>query len=480
MNIAPLFAELESIAAAHPAARPLVQHVRQASPDFATRAPLVVAAAAAAGLCAYRTVALLLKLLRAEPSLNESNRAGAFDRPSWQRLLARMREPLGTVVANLSVAELELLVIEQHALACDKLDTAQVAALAARHEHEHTTLAAVGAAERAAFMSDKRGWLLEETQLDQLHALRQQLVDELESTRMQYLVIAGRAVVDLVEAAHRVALLRYRVALDDPTLTPEELNLRLQRDLHAADDAGTLVRIEPELRRALLDSEQGTQADYNLLLHLSSLRDKGRLQPASNEERKEAEVEFRRLARLIHPDALARHPRYCDIAPQNESRLKEIWHLASATHGGRVHLSRHKLLDFLAHLREWKEEVLRILRDISFPTPSLLLHGDTLDARHADLRRAMDDVQRHLHAVRDDIAALEFDPLHGEYRRVIAMSEEERSAERERMVARAEAWNAEARHLAAQLAARGCGTARDERHREEDDEAPPQSGEQRP
>lgn len=466
MTVPTFLVELESIAAEQPAAWPWVQQVRRAHPDFATRAPLVVAAAAAAGLCAYRTVALLLKLQRTDRAPKESNRVG--HRLTWQSRLASLREPSGTTPADLTAADLEMLVIEQHALACDELDMVHVAALAARHERENALLATTAAAERAAFLVGKRGWLIDEIQLDELHALRRELVDELESTRMQYLFIAGRTVVDLVEAAHRLALLRYRVALNDPTLTAEELNMRLQHDLHADDGVEMLVRLEPELRRALLDSEQGAQADYDLLRHLSHLHDDGRLQPATEAERKEAEAEFRRLARLIHPDALERHPRYGDIAPQNERRLKEIWHLASATHGARVYLSRHKLLDYLANLRQWKEEVLRILRDISFPTPSLLLQGDTFETRHADLRRAMDDVERHLHAVRDDIAALEFDALHEEYRRVLAMGEDERSAERERMAALAVTWNAEALQLAAQLQTRCGGAAPDASRRQAD------------
>lgn len=450
MDTTPLAAELAAIAARHPAAQPFVQQALLVRPEFDTRAPLIVAAAAAAGLGLFHAVALLSKLQMAErpPSV------GAFGRPAWQRFLERARAPLGPLIGSLQVAELELLVIEQHALACEELDMAQVEELARRHERETSMLAATETGKRADFLRDKRAWLLDEIRLDQLHALRQQVVAELESTRMQYLQIAGRAAVELVEAAHRVALLRYRVVLDDPTLTREELNLRLRDDLRDPDESARLVPIEPELRRALLNSETGMQSEHDLMLLLQALRDAGRLQPASRDEQREAEVEFRRLARLIHPDALARHPQYASIAPQNERRLREIWHLASATHGVRVQLSRDKLLNYLEHLREWKEEVLRILRDISFPMPSLLLHGDTLDARHADLQRAMEDVQRHLRAVHDEIYDLENDPLHEEYRRVIAMTEQERAAERERMKALAEAWNAEARQLAAQLEAR--------------------------
>ena len=82
-------------------------------------------------------------------------------------------------------------------------------------------------------------------------------------------------------------------------------------------------------------------------------------------------------------------------------------------------------------------------------SPSLLLAGHTLDERFADLRRASDRVCCNLAAVREDIAALEFDPQHAEYRRVIAMTERERSLHRMLMTDRADAWNAEARRLAA-------------------------------
>lgn len=479
MKVAPLIADLESIAAEQPAAWPFVRQVREAAPDFASCAPLVAAAAAASRLCAYRATALMLKLLAAERSPSLAAGLRALGRPPWRDAMARVREPLANLVGSLPAAELELLMIEQHALACDTLGAMQIASLAERYDHERTLLSAATAAERAAFTGDKRIWLLDEIQLDELYALRQQLVDELESTRIQYLTIVGAAAVDLVEAAHRVALLRYRVALNDPTLTAVELNLRLQHDLAASDSADAAVRLEPELRRALQDSLRGVQADYDLLRYVDGLRDEGRLKPASPEDRKEAELEFRRLARLIHPDALQRHPKYAEIDPQNERRLKEIWHQASATHGVRVRLSRDRLLDYLQHLRQWKEEVLRILCNLSFPAPSLLLQGDTLDERHVDLRRAMADVLRHLDAVRDDIAALEFDPLHGEYRRVIAMGEEARAAEREHMATLAEAWNAEAMRLAALLAARAGASTGEAPHGSLTNGAPPGRHEER-
>lgn len=449
-----------------------MDRLRQAGPGFEARAPLVAAAAGAAGLGVYRTVALVLKLYVTDRPPSPSNLEAALDRPAWQRVLHALQPPLRACIVHLPVAELELLMLEQYALACERLSPPQLADLAARHEQERALLADAGAAERAAFIGDKRSWLLDEIQLDELHALAEQLMEELELTRMQYLKIAGRAVVELVEAANRVALLRYRVALDDPTLTPEELRQRLRQDLHAQGPGGMLVHIEPELRQALLDSEQGVQADYDLVQYFSSLHSEGRLKPASDEERREAKRAHRELARLIHPDKLAHHPQFQDMAPQNQARLKEIlqmaqerldeiWRNASGTDGVQLHLSKDRVLDTLARLREWKEEVLRILRALSLPIPSLLLHGDTLEARQADLRRAMADVQCHLHAVRDDIAALEFDPLHGEYRRVIALGEEARAAERERMVALAEAWNAEARDLAAQLLAKHAEAARD-------------------
>ena len=49
MDTTPLAAELEAIAARHPAARPLVHQAMRVRPEFDTRAPLIVAAAAVAG-----------------------------------------------------------------------------------------------------------------------------------------------------------------------------------------------------------------------------------------------------------------------------------------------------------------------------------------------------------------------------------------------------------------------------------------------
>jgi hypothetical protein len=337
-----------------------------------------------------------------------------------------------------------------------------VAPPAERFAREGAVLAQAGEAARAAYLDDKCGWLRDELQLDDLLALRQELVAELEQARLRYLAITGQAAVESVEAAHRLALLRYRLALDDPTLTAEELDLRLLRDLDADGADAAFVDLEPELRLALLDTVQAIRGDHRSLRRLAELCSSGNAQAASEEDQRHAALLFRRLARMIHPDALRQRDGFSAIDAGNRRRLEEIWHQASATHGARVHLSSERLVNYLQNLVGWIDEAGRILRCMSFHAPLRLLEGDTVQDRHADLRRAMLDVQRHLHAVRDDIARLEFDPQHAEHRRIIAMDEPQRADELERMRTRTERWNDEARRLAVELAERTARNAGDD------------------
>lgn len=275
--------------------------------------------------------------------------------PTERYALEVGREPGALLAVLHTVLRLELC-----ALSCHVLRLVEVSELAERLARECAVLAQGDEEERQAFIDDKRAWLKDELQLDDLLALRQDLVAELEQTRMQHLAITGQAVIDLVEAAHRVGLMRYRCALNDPTLTAEELGLRLQQETGSTDES--FVLLEPELRQALLDTVQGVQSDHRSLRRLASLCSKGNVQPASDEDRRLAALLFRRLARLIHPDALGQHEDFAAIAPEHRQRLKEIWHQASATHGVRIHLSRDKLINYVEHLQAWIAEAERILR----------------------------------------------------------------------------------------------------------------------
>lgn len=439
--------DLEALAAQHPGLAPLVRRTNAAEPDFAVKAPLLSEVARKAGLGAYGALALLLKadwqLCPQQPG-------------RWCPWLDpdRLREPLRGAATSISATEFELLVLELCALSCHEIGCADASNLARRHAAECDMLVAAAASEQEAFVTDKRSWLLDELQLDWLLHLHQQLEAELQDTRTRYLEAIGSPLVEYVEAAHRVALMRYRSALNDPTLTVEELSLRLQRDPESADCDMAFVPLEPELRQALFDTVRGVQDDRQSLRQLASLWAQGNVRPASDEDRRVAVNLLRRLRQLIYPDLLKQHPDYANISPGNQKRLDDIWNLASPTHSRHAVLSLDKLINYVEHLRDWIAEAQRILRCLAYHTPSRLLMGETLEERHADLRRTMADVQRHLHTARDDITQLEFDPRHEEYRRVIAMSEAEVQVECERMAATTARWNDEARYLSMQLAAR--------------------------
>lgn len=446
MNPVSLTDDLKALAAQHPGLVPLVQRIKADGQDFATLAPLLGELGMKARLGAYGTLALLL---RADWKPDAARWCPWLD-------AERLREPLGDAAAGVAAGDFELLVLEQCVLSCHLIGHIEVSGLARRHAAEQELLAAASAQDRDAYLADKRTWLLDEHQYDWLLQLSEQLGGELQNTRMHYVAAIGEWLADYVEAAHRVALMRYRSALDDPTLTTEELALRLHRDLMALDTEPAFVLLEQELRQALFDTVRGVQDDYESLRHLAGLCAQGNVKPASEEDRRLAALLLHRLRQLIHPDLL--NPdlllRHGKITPENHERLATILDQATGMHRSRPFLAREKWINYVENLQAWIAEVEHILRGMAFHAPSRLLIGETLGERHADLRRALADVQRRLHAVRDEISRCEFDPQHTEYRRVSAMGETELTAERARMAAQTDRWNTEARSLSTALAAR--------------------------
>ena len=441
MTPVPLHDDIEALAAAWPAALPIARRLRSAA--TAQRAGLVAEVAGIARLDTFRTLALLLKV-----GWESRGRPCVRWRP-WDDTA-----PLAACLPDARSVEaadggLALMVLDLCAQYAHMAGLQPVAELAERDGAQRAVLARGESDERHAFARDKHAWLEAELELDELVDLRQQVVAEIESTRFQYLAITGAAAIALVESARKLAVAHYRLAFDDPTMTPEEVDARLanDRDDHDAP-AGPLGALEPELLLALRDSVQGIHGDQRALRHIAHLVQSGLARPASEEDLRTATLLFRRLARLCHPDCI---PPDARVAPGNRARLAEIWHAASATHGARVQLSHDKLVSYVQHLGEWITEAERIRRALALPAPSRLLAGGTLAELQDDLARAMADVQRHLHAVRDDVSTLEFDPLHFEYRRVIAMGPAEREAECTCMRERAARWEREAERVQAQI-----------------------------
>ena len=444
--------DLKLLTQQYPVIQSLVDRLPGAGMDDARRMEFLARIGAEANIGAYRSLGLLLK---ADWQAEEARGTACGETPGrWRPWndAARFAKHLPAADASDGNVDIELLLLEQCALSCHLIGLDDVAVLAKRHQQTGELLADAPVSERQSFTNDKRQWLRDELQIDELLDLRQQLVAELECTRMQYLSIIGTVVVELVEAAQRLALMRYRLALNDPTMTIDELNQRLLEDLELPEGERLAVHLEPELRLALRDTAQQLRRDRQALCHITDLWTFGRARPASQEDQRSAARLFRKLARMLHPDALQQHKDYHAISLENRRRLADIWYDASATHGTRIHLSQDKLLNYLQHLQAWIAEVERILRHLSFHAPSRLIAGDTLVEMHADLRQAMLDAQRCLHAVRGDIAALEFDPQHEEYRRVIALDADGRLAERARVAALTERWNQVAGELEAQLA----------------------------
>lgn len=454
MKPVPLHADLDMLEANHPAARALVDGFRRTAQDAAGTGLLLAQIGTAGELGCFRTSALLLKAdWEAHERRGRTNAATAA--AAW-----RPWEDADRFATHLACFDdagtlpIELLLLEQCALACHLLGAAQVAELAEQHARASALIARAPAAQQQAFAADKSAWLHREFEYEALVDIRRQIVDEIEAARMAFLSITGRAYAELVEGAHILALWRYRLQFNDITLTVEEMSLRLAHDLDEAN-----ANLEPDLRLALLDSIQELRKDHQAMRRLALLHSLGQTEPASEEDLRRAARLFQQLARKIHEDVLTQREDYASISPQNRRRLKEIWTEASATHRNRVHLAKDKLLNYSSHLEAWHVEVDRILRHLSFHSPSRLLEGETLEEMHDDLRRAIAEVQQYLHAVRDDIAQLQLDPQHTEYQRVIHLSADEREAELARMRTRADECKAEAASIEARMLANAAADA---------------------
>jgi hypothetical protein len=351
-----------------------------------------------------------------------------------------------------------LLLLEQSALGCHHLSAQDVAKLAARHARSTEMLDAAPPETQKIFSADKREWLLQEFELTGLIEMRQRLVDAMESARIAFLAITADAYATMIAAGHKLALWRYRRHFGDVTMTLQEVTalLALEQDL-GVDGTGA-VPLEPELHAALRDSVEEVASDQRVMREMSLLIASGGVEPASEEDQRQAADLFRKLAR-IHPDALSRHPEYASISPENQRRLSEIWTEASATHRVRVYLARRKLLSYVQNLESWQREVNRILRHLTFHDPGKLVEGNTLDEQWAFVKAARAEVQHQLHAVRDDLAQLQLDPRHDQHLRVVGLSEQEREAERASMFERAQAWNDEAAQIEAQMLATAAADA---------------------
>jgi hypothetical protein len=263
MQPASLIDDLTWLATQHPQLDDLVSNFAALAADSIIRTKALTGITRRAGLDRYATLALLLK---AESELR------ADESGMWQpwRDAGRFARMLGEA-DSLDGDSLEVLLLEQCALSCHIVGQQELAPLAQRHATERDQLAAAPQDASRTFLVDKRAWLQDELQLDWLLVLRQQLVDEMQSTRAQYLDALGEALVAYVAAAHRVALMRYRYALNDPTLTMDQLAPRLWQALEQADDEGYSVALEAELRMALRDTVQGVQSDQLALRQLAAL-----------------------------------------------------------------------------------------------------------------------------------------------------------------------------------------------------------------
>jgi hypothetical protein len=375
-----------------------------------------------------------------------------WDDPArWHALLAAFPE-------RPARERMDVLLLEQWALGCHVLGSRETERLAARHSHSQALLHAADATTQERFVADKREWLREEHQVALLSDVRAGLVDDMERARIAFLAAYQDVYVPMVEAAHRLALWRYRQRLDDSTLSEPEFQERLVLDL--ADATQPLLPFEPELRTVLSDSVEQLRRDMASLRRVAELAMTGKLRPASPQDVELAALLFRKLARLVHPDALRQHPDYDAISAENRQALDDIWNQASSIHRCRWSLEEKRLLDHVKNLEQWLRQAGQILRHLDFHDPGMIVEGETLEQQCEWIRQSLEEARLYLHALRSDVARLQADPQRREHLRAVALPENKRQAERKRMVRQARAWNRAADEVEAGMRAQVDAQAR--------------------
>ena len=489
MNPIPLLDDLKALRdqgeIPEPAAALIEQVFFEETPSLSTLAEI----GAAANLCLFRALALLLKAdferhqrhdeMEEEQQLERERRKRAYFgrggtlraaysgnpplRP-WQPWTesARLGDLLKRFKDCPAADRLEVLLLEQWALGAHQMDTFELRPLAERYRHSTALLDAATRAERATFIEAKGEWLRQEYQLAQLTDMRKRLSDDMERARMVFLLIVQDVYGSILDSANRLALWRYRQHFNDITMTTEEVRQRLALDYGEAESPLAAVALEPELLEVLRDRIEQLHADLNSMNQLVRLSGSGQISLASREDLQRATMLFRKLARKIHPDALCQHPQYNAISAPNKKSLSDMWVEASATHRNRVYLEPKKLINYEQNLEHCLRRADKILQHLDFHDPSKIIEGNTLEEQFACVTAAREEVERYLHAVRDDFARLQLDPQHQEHLRVISMNAHERQAERSRMAQQTRTWNTAADQIQRAMAAQAAAQSRAE------------------
>lgn len=413
----------------------------------------------------YRTLALMLKveyqaafIIDAATCLDATT-AARRDWQPWQDV-ARWSSLLASLPDAPDALACEVLVREQIELGCVHSGAAQVAVLAARYEEGRALLAQASAADQTAFLFAKRAWLNHAQLLAVLVDRHLRLIDDIKEARFRFLALYPDYPV-MVEAGQRLALWRFRLALDDASLTAEEIRLVLS---HRGDAACTIQpQLEPALL-AVLGDEIGTlRDDVATMRFVVTLAQADRLVPADAAQIALAERLRKQLAQRTHPDKLTQHPRFAAITPADVRRLREIFQSTTNTRDGQVHLDRRSLTVFIAQLQRYAREVDRILERVALSDPIFPATGQSFEQWSDAVHFATDGAEHSLHALRDTIAQLQLDPRYRREQRLTELDAPDRAAEAARMREQTREWCEEARVIEQQMLERAKGQALAER-----------------
>lgn len=412
---------------------------------------------ALARLGVYRTLALMLKveyLAACAADAAHGPPSSQAQRPAWQPWQDTAR--LATLLAPLPDAPdalaTEVSVREQVELGCVHHGAAHVAALAARYLQGHALFAQAPAPEQTAFLLAKREWLIHAQQLAALVDRHLRLIAAVSETRFRFLALYPDYQA-LVVAGQRLALWRFRLALDDASLTAEEIRIALSQ--RGTGDCPIQPRLEPLLLDVLGDELGALRDDVAAMRFVVNLAQADYLVPAEDAQIALAERLRRQLAQRTHPDKLRQHPRFAAISPADAQRLSEIFQSATNTRDGQVHLDRRSLAVFTAQLQHFGREVDRILERVVLADPIFPAAGQSFEQWHEAVRQADAGAEQSLHALRDTIAQLQLDARYRREQRLVELDAAQRASEGERMRQQTRDWCDEASDIEQQMRTRG-------------------------
>lgn len=325
-----------------------------------------------------------------------------------------------------SVDQLNVMFTEMHMLRLDQaaIDSDALAFYARQQKLTTTQITEADETTRRRYAIRKKDWLRANEELGELGIVREDCILRIEGLQQEFM--QHFATEFIYERTHRsrleIARLRWKLIQEQPGLSPEEIEARLQHEI--------------ELRRDAL-------TDYHLSATFGLLPESETQPNESPQDFAEAKQLLRRLFMLIHPDRLARLP----LTDAQRRQLQRIWHetagLRARSASGTV-LCRSNAL--LRRRVQQAQQVLEMagIEDIDATS---VIRGESLEERVRWLDDACSELDQGIASLQAELHSLSSNQELCFMRSLLNAPESVQEEERRNMEANAENYAKEAARL---------------------------------